>query len=482
MFRSVLIANRGEIALRIARTCRELGIRTILAHSTADRDSAAARYVDHTVQIGPGEARHSYLNTAAIVGAALQTGAEAIHPGYGFLAEDPDLADACETHGLVFVGPPPDVLALLGSKAPAREFAAKAGLPLLPGSHGTLESAAEGRAAAGKIGYPVIIKAVSGGGGRGMNVVRGPDEFPRVFAETRAAAQSLFADSRVYVEKFLAAARHVEVQVLADGHGTVVHLGTRDCSVQRRRQKLIEEGPCPGMPEEVIERMSAGAVHCASQAGYRGAGTFEFLMDSDHNFYFMEVNCRIQVEHPVTELITGVDLVREQLNVAAGQPLALRQEDIRCRGTAIECRVNAEDPDRDFLPTPGTLEEFAPPHGPFVRVDTHGYPGMRIPPFYDPLLAKVLAWAPDRESAISRLLRALDEFRISGRGVHTTIGFLRDLLSNPLFRDNQHTTSLVTDMLAHRARELPRRFAMPVVRGDLVDTEGAAARGVLQRP
>jgi acetyl-CoA carboxylase biotin carboxylase subunit len=448
MFRSVLIANRGEIALRVARTCREMGVHTVLAHSTVDRDSAAARFVDETVQIGPAEARRSYLNSAAIISAALQTGAEAIHPGYGFLSEDPDLAEACEANGLVFVGPPPDVLALLGSKARARAFAAKTGLPLLPGSHGVLDSAAEAEAVADEIGYPVIIKAVSGGGGRGMAVVDRPGDFARAFSETRATAQSLFADPRVYVEKFLPAARHVEVQIMADKHGNVLHLGTRDCSVQRRRQKLIEEGPCPGVPAKVLEQMSAGAVHCAQQAGYTGAGTFEFIMDSEYNYYFMEVNCRIQVEHPVTELITGIDLVREQLSVSSGGELSVRQEDITSRGSAIECRVNAEDPSRGFLPTPGVLDEFAPPGGPFVRVDTHGHPGMRITPFYDPLLAKVLVWAPDRETAITRMTRALQEFQVSGKGMATTIGFLHEVLGHPLFRANQHTTSLVSDMPA----------------------------------
>jgi acetyl-CoA carboxylase biotin carboxylase subunit len=448
VFRTVLIANRGEIALRVARACRELGVRTVLAHSAADRDSAAARYADQTVQIGPAEARQSYLNTAAIISAALQTGADAVHPGYGFLAEDPDLSEACAAHGLTFIGSPPGVLAQLGSKAPAREFAAKVGMPLLPGSQGTLDTAAEARAVAREIGYPVIIKAVAGGGGRGMSVVHQAADFPRAFAETRAAAQALFGDPRVYVERFLVAARHVEVQLIADRYGNVTHFGTRDCSVQRRRQKLIEEGPCPGVPAETLDRMSAAAVDCAQRAGYQGAGTFEFVMDGEHNFYFMEVNCRIQVEHPVTELITGIDLVREQIAVAAGERLSVRQEDVQVRGAAIECRVNAEDPTRNFLPTPGVLDEFFPPAGPFIRVDTHGHPGMRVTQFYDPLLAKVLVWAPDRPQAITRMRCALDEFQVSGRGMHTTVGFLREVLSHPLFQANKHTTALVSDMLA----------------------------------
>ena len=448
MFSSVLIANRGEIALRIARTCRDLGIRTILAHSTADHESAAAFYVDETVQIGPEAARHSYLNAAAIVSAALHTGAEAVHPGYGFLSEDPDFADACESHGLTFIGPPPGVLARLGDKSLARQFAEGAGLPLLPGSRGVLDSAAAAKDVADKIGYPVIIKAVAGGGGRGMMVVREPGDFLRAYAETRAVAQSVFGDPRVYVERFLDAARHVEVQIIADRYGSVVHLGTRDCSVQRRRQKLIEESPPPGIPAEVLDRMSAAAAHCAREAGYVGAGTFEFVMDDELNFYFMEVNCRIQVEHPVTELVTSVDLVREQLAAAAGQRLSLRQEDVQFQGVAIECRVNTEDPERAFLPTPGVLDVFAPPTGPFTRVDTAGYPGMRITPYYDSLLAKVLVWAPDRDEAIRRMDRALSEFRVIGHGVRTTCGFLREVLRNPLFRRGEHVTSLVDEMLA----------------------------------
>jgi acetyl-CoA carboxylase, biotin carboxylase subunit len=447
MFNSVLIANRGEIALRIARACRELGVRTILAHSSADRDSAAARFVDQTVQIGPAAARSSYMNAAAIVSAALQTGAEAIHPGYGFLSEDPDFADACEAHSVAFIGPPPLVLAQLGDKALARDFAARTGLPLLPGSRGALDSGAMAKEVADEIGYPVIIKAVAGGGGRGMAVVRQPGDFMSTYAGTRAVAQSVFGDPRVYVERFLEAARHVEVQIMADGFGDVVHLGARDCSVQRRRQKLIEESPPPGVPAGVLDQMCAAAVRCAREAGYAGAGTFEFVMDPDYAWYFMEINCRIQVEHPVTEMVTGVDLVRKQIEVASGQRLAMRQEDVLLQGTAIECRVNAEDPSRDFLPTPSVLDEFAPPAGPFIRVDTHGLAGMRITPYYDSLLAKVLVWAPDREQAISRMHRALSEFRVAGHGVHTTIAFLRDVLDHPLFRGGQHSTSLVDAML-----------------------------------
>jgi acetyl-CoA carboxylase biotin carboxylase subunit len=452
MFGSVLIANRGEIALRIARGCRELGVRTVLAHSAADRDSAAARYVDQTVQIGPPAARQSYLNAAAIISAALQTGADAVHPGYGFLSEDPDFAEACRAHGLAFIGPEPDVLARLGDKALARAFAQDVGLPLLPGSRGVPGSPAAAKTIAESAGFPVIIKAVAGGGGRGMTVVRQPGDFLRAYAETRAAAQAVFGDSRVYVERYLDAARHIEVQIAADGYGNVVHLGTRDCSVQRRRQKLIEESPPPGVPAAVLDRMCALSVQCARAVGYTGVGTFEFVMDADHRFYFMEINCRIQVEHPVTELVTGVDLVREQLMVASGNRLSVRQEDIHCNGAAIECRVNAEDPSRGFLPTPGTVDEFAPPSGPFTRVDTHGYPGMRVTPYYDSLLAKVLTWAPDRDLAIARMQRALGEFRVAGRGVRTTIDCLQETLRDPVFRAGRHTTSFVDQVLTRSAR------------------------------
>jgi acetyl-CoA carboxylase biotin carboxylase subunit len=448
MFATVLIANRGEIALRIARTCRELGIRTVLAHSSADRDSAPVRYADEAVQIGPPPARRSYLNPAAIVTAALQRGADAVHPGYGFLSEDRDFAEICEANGLTFIGPPAEVIAMLGDKARAREFVTAAGLPVLPGSLEVLGCGTDARAVANRIGYPVIIKAVAGGGGRGMTVVGEPGDFLRAYIATRQAARALFGDSRVYVERYLESARHVEVQILADRYGNVIHLGARDCSVQRRRQKLVEESPPPSLPEGLVERMGDAAVRAAAQAGYVGAGTFEFIVDSEDRFYFMEVNSRIQVEHPVTEMVTGVDLVREQLSVAAGTPLSLRQEDVLARGVAIECRINAEDPDRDFLPTPGLIEEFLPPGGPFTRVDSHVQPGARITADYDSLLAKLIVWAPDRAQAIARMDRALGELRLRGRGICTTAGFLRDVIAHPLFVDAKHTTGLVDQMTA----------------------------------
>ncbi len=447
MFEKVLIANRGEIALRVARACRELGIPTVAVYSTADSGSAVLRHVDESVQIGPAPSRHSYQNAAAIIEAALQTGADAIHPGYGFLSEDPDFAEICAENGLVFIGPRPEVMAALGDKSIARALMRRAGLPLLPGSVETLATAAEAKAVADGIGYPVIIKGAGGGGGRGMTVVRSPEEFARAYAETRAAAQAIFGDDRVYVERYLERARHVEVQILCDAQGNGIHFGTRDCSVQRRHQKLVEEAPAPELSAATLDAMAEAAVRGALEVGFTGVGTFEFLVDQDERFYFMEINSRIQVEHPVTEMVTGVDLIHEQLHVAAGMPLRLRQEDVVLRGVSIECRVNAEDPDRQFAPTPGILERFVPPGGPFTRVDTHGFPGYRVGPHYDSLLAKVVVWAPERDVALSRMERALREFEVSGPGVKTTIPFLLRVLGDTRFRKAQHSTALVDRLL-----------------------------------
>ncbi|MFD0468429.1 acetyl/propionyl/methylcrotonyl-CoA carboxylase subunit alpha [Nonomuraea thailandensis] len=363
MFSSVLVANRGEIALRIARSCRELGVRVIMIHSTADRDSPALRLADQRVQIGPATAKRSYLYPPAILEAALNAGAQAVHPGYGFLSEDADFAEMCESKGLTFIGPSPSVIAALGDKTQARNLAAASGLPVLPGSPAPLRTGQEAKQVADEIGYPVIIKAVAGGGGRGMAVVRDPRDFLKACAETRTSAQAVFGDGRVFVEKYVEHARHIEVQVLGDLHGGIVSLGERDCTVQRRRQKLIEESPAPGLSAELTGRIRQAAVTLARAVGYAGAGTFEFLVDPGGAFYFIEANCRIQVEHPVTEMVTGVDLVREQLLIAAGRPLSLRQRDVELRGVAIECRVNTEDPRRGFLPTPGVVERFLPPGG-----------------------------------------------------------------------------------------------------------------------
>ncbi|MCK2221099.1 acetyl-CoA carboxylase biotin carboxylase subunit [Actinomadura sp. ATCC 31491] len=444
-FRTVLIANRGEIALRVARTCRDMGIRTVAVHSTDDRDSPVVRYADAAVQIGPAPARRSYLNMAAILQAALGSGADAVHPGYGFLSENPDFAEACLASGLTFIGPSPAAMRRLGDKSAARRLMAQAGLPLLPGTLEPTGSLAEAESAAAGIGYPLIIKAVAGGGGRGMRVVRRAADLAHAYRTTRAAAQTLFGDGRVYLERFLPHARHVEIQILCDAYGGALHLGERDCSVQRRRQKLIEETPAPGVPAGTLERMCAAAIAGARAAGYSGAGTFEFLVDPAGRFFFMETNCRIQVEHPVTEMATGIDLVREQIRIAAGLPLSLSQQDVRPRGAVIECRVNAEDPDRDFAPAPGRLAGFAPPLGPFIRVDTHAFPGYRVPAAYDSLLAKVVVWAPDREQAVARMRRALAEFQVAG--VATTIPFLRRVLDDPEFVRGGHGTDLADRLL-----------------------------------
>lgn len=456
MFEKVLIANRGEIALRIARACRELGVRTVAVHSTADRDSAVVRFADESVHIGPDASRRSYLNAAAIIEAARLTGAEAIHPGYGFLAEDADFAEICAENGLIFIGPRPEVMLALSDKSRARTVLGAAGLPLSPGSHTPLASAAAAADVADEVGYPVIIKAAAGGGGRGMTVVRTAQDLAAAYARTRAAARVAFGDDRVYVERYLTQARHVEVQVLCDGYGQGVHLGTRDCSVQRRHQKLIEEGPAPALPAAMLDEMAGRALRGALAVGYTGAGTVEFLVDQNDRFHFIEINCRIQVEHPVTEMVTGVDLVQEQLHVASGTPLRLRQTDVRPRGVALECRVNAEDPDRSFVPTPGRLDRFEPPGGPFTRVDTHGYPGYLVGPHYDSLLAKVVVWAPERELALNRMERALDEFVITGSGVHTTIPFIRRVLDDAGFRKGRYSTGLV-DRLLTDSPAYPRR-------------------------
>ena len=448
MFDTVLIANRGEIAVRIARTCREMGVGTVAVCSTADRDSAVARIADESVHIGPPHPKKSYLNIAAVIEAARQTGADAIHPGYGFLSESPDFAEACEDNGITLIGPPASVMGALGDKAAARKLMARAGIPVLGGSDTLYESPAEAKNRADAIGYPVIIKATAGGGGRGMSVVWRAADFVETYRKTRSHAQAVFADSGVYLERFVETARHVEVQILCDRYGNGVALGERDCSLQRRYQKLIEESPAPGLAPELTERICTAAVEGALSVGYVGAGTCEFLVDNTGGYTFMEINCRLQVEHPVTEMVTGIDLVREQILVAAGQPLSFTQRDVVRRGVAIECRVNAEDPARDFAPAPGLLSEFAPPGGPFTRVDTHGRPGMEISPYYDSLLAKVITWAPDRAQAIARMQRALAEFRVDGRGVRTTIPFLADVLAHPRFRHAKHSTSLVDDMLA----------------------------------
>jgi acetyl-CoA carboxylase, biotin carboxylase subunit len=451
MFDKVLIANRGEIALRVLRACRELGIRTVAVYSTADATSAAVRLADEAVHIGPALPSRSYLHIPSIVGAAMKTGADAIHPGYGFLSEDPYFAEICADEGLVFIGPRPDVMEKVGDKARARELMQKAGLPLLPGTVDPVKSVDEAREIADEIGYPIIIKAAAGGGGRGMSVVRRAEDLAHTYQTTRATAQAVFKDSSVYIERYVDAPRHTEFQIVCDEHGRGIHLGERDCSVQRRHQKLIEESPSPHLDDDTRRQIGERAVRGALSIGYTGVGTMEFLLDGHGNLAFMEMNARIQVEHPVTEAVTGVDLIQKQIRVAAGEPLGMSQDEIALRGHAIECRVNAEDPDNDFAPAAGRLDVFNPPGGPWTRVDSHCYPGWTVTPFYDSLIAKLIVWAPERGEAIERMQRALGEFIVEGRGVRTTIPLHRRILASPQFLAGD----VSTDFLEHFLGEHP---------------------------
>jgi acetyl-CoA carboxylase biotin carboxylase subunit len=448
VFEKVLIANRGEIALRVARACRELGVKSVAVYSTADAESAVVRFADEAVCIGPPAPGKSYLHVPNIIGAAQKTGAQAIHPGYGFLSEDPFFAEICTDNDITFIGPAPEVMERVGDKAIARDLMQKAGLPLLPGTIEPVATVEEAHEIADEVGYPMIIKAVAGGGGRGMNVVRKAEDLARLYQTTRATAQAVFKDSAVYIERYLDAPRHTEVQLVCDGHGNGVYFFERDCSVQRRHQKLIEEAPSVHLSDEQRRDIGERAVRGALSVGYTGAGTMEFLLDEDGNLSFMEMNARIQVEHPVSEMITSSDLIQEQIRVAAGEPLSVSQDDVVLRGHALECRINAEDPDRDFAPAAGRLDVYVPPGGPGTRVDSHCYPGWVIAPFYDSLIAKLIVWAPDRLGAISRMERALSEFQVGGRGVKTTIPFHRRVLANEQFRSGDVTTDFVEHFLA----------------------------------
>jgi acetyl-CoA carboxylase, biotin carboxylase subunit len=431
MFKKVLIANRGEIALRVIRACKELNVETVAVYSTADRDSLHVRFADDDVCIGPGPSRESYLVVPRLIAAAEITGADAIHPGYGFLAENADFAETVKASGLSFIGPTPEQIRSMGDKATARRLAKEAGVPTVPGSPDTISDLEEALKVAGEIGYPVIIKATAGGGGKGMRVAKNADEFAQSFTLAQNEALSAFGNGSVYIEKYLARPRHVEIQVMGDKHGKVVHLGERDCSVQRRHQKLIEEAPSPALTEDIREQMGDAAVKLAAAIGYSGAGTIEFLLDEDGSFYFMEMNTRIQVEHPVTEMVTSFDLVKEQIRVAAGEPLSWLGDGRKLRGHAIECRINAEDPYRNFQPSPGTITAYHPPGGPGVRVDSHVYAGYQVPPFYDSLLAKVIVHGNSRAEALTRMKNALETFVLEG--VTTTIPFLVRVLQHPEF-------------------------------------------------
>jgi acetyl-CoA carboxylase biotin carboxylase subunit len=431
MFKKVLVANRGEIALRVIRACRELGIQTVAVYSEADRESLHVRFADDDVCIGPAPARESYLRIPRLIAAAEITGADAIHPGYGFLAENAEFAETCAASNITFIGPTPEQIRVMGDKAAARKAMADVGVPIIPGTPGGVEDVEEALTLAREIGFPVIIKAAAGGGGKGMRVAKDADDFARSFQLARSEALSAFGNGEVYVEKYLARPRHIEFQIMGDKHGNTIHLGERDCSVQRRHQKLIEEAPSPIMTPELRERMGEAAVRGAKSIRYVGAGTIEMLYNEDGSFYFMEMNTRIQVEHPVTEMLTGIDLVKEQIRVAAGERLSVKELP-PLRGHVIECRVNAEDPARNFQPSPGKIEVFHPPGGPGVRLDTHVYAGYTVPPFYDSLIAKLVVQGRDRQEAIRRMHMALESFIIEG--VTTTIPFLGRVMMHKKFQ------------------------------------------------
>jgi acetyl-CoA carboxylase biotin carboxylase subunit len=447
VFKKILIANRGEIALRVIHACRELGIATVAVHSTADRDSLHVTYADEEVCIGPPPSRQSYLDVGALVSAAEITGAEAVHPGYGFLAENAHFAEVLRECQISFIGPRPESIRLMGDKAAARRAALAAGVPVLPGSESTLADAEEAERVAAAIGYPVILKAAAGGGGRGMRIVNAPGELANQFATASSEAEKAFADSSLYVEKYLADPRHVEIQVFGDDSGRVVHLCERECSIQRRHQKLIEEAPAPGLGDELRTAMGEAAVRLARSVGYVNAGTVEFLLDTDGRFYFMEMNTRIQVEHPVTETILGLDLVKMQIRIAAGEPLQLPAQVLRPRGHAIEFRVNAEHPET-FVPSPGIIETFHLPGGPGVRVDTHAYEDYVFPPHYDSLIAKLIVSGGDREEAIARAARALDAFVVEG--IHTTLPLHRRIVRDAQFRAGRLSTRFMDRFAAGR--------------------------------
>ena len=440
MFKKILIANRGEIALRIIRACKEMGIRTVAVHSTADANSLHVRFADESVCIGPPKSADSYLHVPSIISAAEITDTEAIHPGYGFLAENASFAEVCNSTGIRFIGPSPESIKLMGDKAKARETALKAGVPVLPGSDGVVTEESSAIEIARELGFPVIVKAAAGGGGKGMRVVMDEADFANAFVMAQAEALAAFSNADVYIEKYILQPRHIEIQIMADEKGNAVYLGERECSIQRRHQKLIEEAPSVIVDDALRREMGEMAVAIAKTVRYRNAGTIEFLMDENRKFYFMEMNTRIQVEHPVTELVTGIDLVKEQIRVAAGEPLSFTQQDIRVRGHSIECRINAEDPEK-FTPSPGTITAFNPPGGLGVRVETAAYTQYVIPPYYDSMIAKLVVHAATRDEAIMRMLRALDEFIIEG--VKTTIPMHKKILADPDFRKGDISTKFM---------------------------------------
>jgi acetyl-CoA carboxylase biotin carboxylase subunit len=444
MFSKILIANRGEIALRIIRACRELGVRTVAVYSEADAKALHVQRADEAICIGPSQAAQSYLNASRLISSAEITGADAIHPGYGFLAENSSFAEACERCDIAFIGPTSDQIRLMGDKVKARETAMGSGVPVVPGSQAPLSSAEEAVEVGRRVGYPLMLKASAGGGGKGMRLVQSATEMGRTFTAASSEAMAAFGNPALYLERYISPARHVEIQLLGDLDGSAIHLGERDCSIQRRHQKLLEESPSPAMTPALRARMGDAAVRLARSVNYRGAGTVEFLLDREGSFYFMEMNTRIQVEHPVTEMVTGLDLVKAQIRIAAGEPLPLSQEQILLQGHSIECRVNAEDPET-FIPSPGKIHSLRLPGGPGVRVDTHLYAGCTVPPFYDSLIAKVIVMDNSREEAIARMGRALDELEIEG--VRTTIPLHKRILASPEFRAGQISTRFLETVL-----------------------------------
>jgi len=457
-FQKVLIANRGEIALRVIRACQELGLRTVAVYSDADRDALHVRMADEAYHIGPAVAAKSYLHIPTLIDVARRSGAQAVHPGYGFLSENATFVEACQEAGLIFVGPPPEAQAAMGEKTAARRTAQAAGVPIVPGAMSDVEDDTLAEELAAKIGYPVLLKAAAGGGGKGIRFVRDPKDLLPSLRTARSEARSAFGDGRVYIEKAITPARHIEVQFIADAHGNVVHLGERECSIQRRHQKLIEESPSPVVDAELRQRMTSAVVNLVRSINYINAGTAEFLLGPDRNFYFLEVNARIQVEHPVTEWVTGIDLVQEQLRVAAGLPLSFTQEEIEFRGVAIECRISAEDPENRFLPATGTVLALQEPSGPGVRVESSLYAGLQVPLYYDPLLSKLIVWGRDRQQAIARMRRALREYQILG--VRTTLPFARWLMEHPRYIAGDFSTDFIAEEWDTRPKNVPL-FAEP---------------------
>ncbi len=442
----VLIANRGEIALRILRSCRELGIATVAVYSTTDRNALHVQLADEAVCVGDSPSNKSYLNVPNILAAATSRGVDAIHPGYGFLAENDRFAEICKDHGIVFIGPSPHAIRSMGDKSTAKSTMMRVGVPTVPGSEGLLANWEEASSLASEMGYPVMIKATAGGGGRGMRLVNSAESIEELFKAAQGESEAAFGNAGLYMEKFIDKPRHVEVQILADNFGNVVHLGERDCSIQRRHQKLLEESPSPALDDALRLQMGEAAVSAAKSINYEGAGTVEFLLDCSGNFYFMEMNTRIQVEHPVTEMVTGIDLVAEQLRIAGGQPISFTQDQIQLNGHAIECRINAEDASHNFRPSPGRITGWLPPGGPGVRVDSHVYTGYDIPPFYDSLIGKLIVWGNDRETALKRMKRALNECAVTG--IPTTIDFHLKLLDRAEFISGDvHTKFVEQEML-----------------------------------